>query len=72
MHDLTAHAALVLRWPNMMPRASSSIPVLNTNLSDGEDIERWMVNNGWALAYVHYSRKYEAKEHTARDAQAGL
>ena len=32
------------------------------NFSDlflgGKDINAWMVKNGWALAYVKYSKKY--------------
>ena len=27
---------------------------------DGEDIQKWLVRNGWALAYVRFSRDYEA------------
>ena len=38
----------------------------------GEDIEAWMVANGWALAYRKYSTDYVAQEQAARDAQVGL
>ena len=41
-------------------------------LIDGEDVQKWMVRNGWALAYVQYSKTYEADEKEARDAKAGL
>ena len=41
-------------------------------LVDGEDIPKWMVKNGWALAYLQYSKAYEADEKEARDAKAGL
>ena len=39
---------------------------------DGEDIQRWLVRNGWALAYVRFSRDYEADEAAARDAKVGM
>jgi endonuclease YncB( thermonuclease family) len=39
---------------------------------DGEDIQKWLVRNGWALAYTRISRDYEADEKIARDAKAGL
>jgi len=40
--------------------------------ADGEDVQSWLVKNGWALSYVQYSRVYDADEKTARDARAGL
>jgi endonuclease YncB( thermonuclease family) len=39
---------------------------------DGEDIQKWMVKNGWALAYVRFSHDYDADEKAARDAKAGM
>jgi endonuclease YncB( thermonuclease family) len=39
---------------------------------DGEDIQKWMVQNGWALAYVRVSHDYEADEAAAREAKAGM
>jgi len=39
---------------------------------DGEDIQKWMVKNGWALAYVRASHDYEADEAAAREAKAGM
>ena len=38
----------------------------------GEDLNRWMVSQGWALAYRRYSRAYVAEETTARSARRGL
>lgn len=38
----------------------------------GEDIERWMVLNGWALAYRRYSIDYVVEERTAQVARAGI
>jgi endonuclease YncB( thermonuclease family) len=39
---------------------------------DGEDIQKWMVRNGWALSYVRASHDYDADEAEARTAKAGL
>ncbi len=39
---------------------------------EGEDIQKWMVKNGWALAYVRFSHDYEADEKAAREAKAGM
>jgi endonuclease YncB( thermonuclease family) len=39
---------------------------------DGEDIQSWLVRNGWALSFVRYSHRYDADEVIARDAQAGI
>ncbi len=38
----------------------------------GEDINRWMIQSGWALAFVRYTRVYEAEERPAKEAKAGL
>ena len=38
----------------------------------GEDIEAFMVLNGWALAYRQYSLDYVDEETIAQDAHAGL
>src|SRR5580704_8799845 len=39
---------------------------------EGEDIQKWMVGSGWALAYVRVSKDYEADEKLAREAKAGM
>lgn len=39
---------------------------------DGENIQQWIVRNGWALSYVRVSHAYDADEKAARDAHAGL
>ena len=39
---------------------------------DGEDIQRWLVRSGWALAYTRFSRDYEADEAHAREAKVGM
>ena len=39
---------------------------------DGEDVQKWMVKNGWALSYVRVSHDYDADEAAAREAKAGM
>jgi endonuclease YncB( thermonuclease family) len=39
---------------------------------EGEDIQKWLVQSGWALAYTRYSHDYSADEKAAREAQAGM
>jgi endonuclease YncB( thermonuclease family) len=39
---------------------------------DGEDIQKWMVKNGWALSYARVSHDYDADEKAAREAKAGM
>jgi endonuclease YncB( thermonuclease family) len=39
---------------------------------DGEDIQKWLVQNGWALAYTRLSKDYEPDEKAAREAKAGM
>ena len=39
---------------------------------DGQDIQKWLVSNGWALAYTRVSHDYEADEKAAREAKAGM
>ena len=38
----------------------------------GEDLNAWMVRQGWALAYRRYSRAYVGAEGTARAAKRGI
>ena len=39
---------------------------------DGEDIQKWMVTSGWALAYARFPHDYDADEKAAREAKAGM
>ncbi|GLH81611.1 nuclease [Bradyrhizobium sp. SSBR45G] len=39
---------------------------------DGEDIQKWLVRSGWALAYRTISHDYEPDEAEARAAKAGM
>lgn len=41
-------------------------------IAGGEDIEKWMVRNGWALASAREAKGYGADEVEARTAKAGL
>ena len=38
----------------------------------GEDINAWMVRQGWALAYRHYSTAYVGEEDAAHAASDGI
>jgi endonuclease YncB( thermonuclease family) len=40
--------------------------------ADGEDVQKWLVSNGWALALTRVSRDYEGDEKAAREAKAGM
>ena len=39
---------------------------------DGEDIQKWLVSSGWALAYTRVSHDYVADGKAAREARAGM
>jgi endonuclease YncB( thermonuclease family) len=39
---------------------------------DGEDIQKWLVRNGWALSYKQFSHDYDADEAAAREAKVGM
>jgi endonuclease YncB( thermonuclease family) len=39
---------------------------------EGEDIQGWLVTNGWALAFTRYSHKYDREQEAARIARRGL
>jgi endonuclease YncB( thermonuclease family) len=38
----------------------------------GQDINAWLVENGWALAYERYSKAYVEHQKRAKTAQAGI
>jgi len=40
--------------------------------ADGTDINRWMVRQGFALAYRKYSKRYVGAEQAARNAKVGM
>src|ERR1700709_2173599 len=39
---------------------------------EGEDMQKWLVGNGWALSYTRVSHDYDADEKAAREAKAGM
>jgi endonuclease YncB( thermonuclease family) len=39
---------------------------------DGEDIQKWLVRSGWALAYDRFSHDYDVDQAAAREANAGM
>jgi endonuclease YncB( thermonuclease family) len=39
---------------------------------EGEDIQKWLVTNGWALDFPRLSHDYDADEAAAREAKAGM
>jgi endonuclease YncB( thermonuclease family) len=41
-------------------------------LADGTDLNRWMVENGWAMAYRRYAKTYIAAETRAKAAGRGI
>lgn len=50
-------------------RYSRSIAVCYKN---GEDINAWMVSQGWAVAYRRYSKDYVSQEESAKSNKAGI
>lgn len=40
--------------------------------ADGEDLNRKMVENGWAVAYTNYGDEYQNAEDKAREEKAGI
>jgi endonuclease YncB( thermonuclease family) len=41
-------------------------------IAGAEDLNAWMVRQGWALAYRRYSKDYVADEDAARQQEAGM
>ena len=41
-------------------------------LNDGTDLNGWMVENGWAMAYRQYAKTYVAAEALAKASQRGI
>src|SRR6202790_1312030 len=39
---------------------------------EGEDIQKWLVANGWALSFARVSHDYDDDEKAAREAKAGM
>ena len=45
---------------------------LSTCFFDDLNINKWMIENGWALAYRHYSKRYIESENKARQLKKGI
>lgn len=46
--------------------------VLAVCFLDGEDLNGWLVQQGWAMAYLQYSKRYARHEYEARQAKRGI
>ncbi len=68
---LTKHAGSK-SWTCHLGPADRRGHVLARCQVDGEDIQKWLVSNGWALSYHRLSHDYDADEKQAREARAGM
>jgi endonuclease YncB( thermonuclease family) len=59
-------------WTCHVVRAGQNGQSVSKCEVDGEDIQQWMVKNGWALSYVRFAHTYDADEKAARTARVGL
>ena len=46
--------------------------MLGLCFAEVENLNQWMVTEGWALAYTRFSKEYVAQEKGAREAQRGM
>jgi endonuclease YncB( thermonuclease family) len=46
--------------------------LIATCLIGGRDLSEWMVRDGWALAFVRYSTRYQAAEAQAKASRLGI
>ena len=46
--------------------------VIATCYADNQDLNAWMVKNGWALAYIKYSKKYLKDQQYAKNKGLGM
>ena len=61
--EITCHRVTTDRYNRMVARCATA---------DGEDIGQRMVRDGWAVAFVRYSRAYVSDERAARLARRGI
>ena len=59
-------------WTCHLGRADHRSHVPGRCEVDGEDIQKWLVESGWALAYHRLSNDYDADQAAARQAKAGM
>ena len=70
-HDALAAFVGTKPWSCHLMRLDRRARTLAKCTVDGEDIHKWLVRNGWALAF-HGVRTYEADQKQAQAAGAGL
>ena len=63
---------LVVCQQRDMDRYKRIVAVCRLAGPEGPDVNRWMVSNGWALAYRRYSRDYVTDENTAKKSGKGV
>lgn len=66
---LTCLHPLQLRAPWRLLRGGRTVPLCR---ADGVDLSAAMAEDGWAFAFVRYSRDYMALEEKARSENVGL
>jgi endonuclease YncB( thermonuclease family) len=59
-------------WSCQLTGADRYGRAIGTCFVNGEDVNRWLVRNGWVLAFRRYSTIYVADEDYAREHQLGL
>jgi hypothetical protein len=86
--DLRGRWPNMALWPASSARPSRSRRTANCHLraagrrpvrrivaicrASSEDLNAWLVSQGWALAYRHYSTAYVGEEDAAREARRGI
>jgi endonuclease YncB( thermonuclease family) len=70
-HDALASFVGTKPWSCHLMRLDRRARTLARCTVDGEDIHRWLVSNGWALAF-RGARTYDADQKQAQAAHAGL
>jgi endonuclease YncB( thermonuclease family) len=68
---LQEHAG-ALAWTCQLTSRDRYGRSIGTCVAGGEDVSRWLVRNGWALAFRSYSTAYVADEDEAREHKNGL
>ncbi|MDR3464979.1 MAG: thermonuclease family protein [Xanthobacteraceae bacterium] len=59
-------------WTCQTEHRDSSERLVGICSVGGEDVGKWMIANGWAIAGAHASKDYEAAEGEAKAGKAGL
>lgn len=72
LEGLVAGKALVCMPDRQHPKDTYGRTVALCVTPNGDDVGRWLVTHGWAVAYVRYSSAYVAQEASARDGKLGI